>query len=152
MKNGLLAIVVILFASGMSAPLFAGGQRDVGDNRVTRPSTPGVTTVEIVYLNHGPVRSVLTEIDNLLGGYGEQVHITRYDFNTTEGEAFAKSQGLSGHIPLAIFVNGLTEFTVNERSVKFFSFPQGQGTGMVPDGAWNIDDLKQVLDRMVVKN
>lgn len=113
---------------------------------------PGVITVEVIYLNHGPVRNVLTDIDKLLEGYGEQVYITRYDFDTPEGEAFAQSQGLSGHIPLAIFVNGSMDFTVDDRSVKFFSFPQGQGTGVVPDGAWRIDDLQQVLDQVVEKS
>ena len=117
------------------------------------PTTPlGVTTVEIIYLNHGPVRSVLTDVDKLLEGYGEQVHITHYDFNTPEGEAFAQSKDLSGHIPLVIYVNGSMEFSTDDRSVKLFSFPQGQGTGIVPDGTWTMDDLRQVLDEAVEKS
>jgi len=116
------------------------------------PTTaPDVATVEILFLNHGPVRGVLTDIDSLLEGYGEQIHVAHYDFNTPEGEAFAQSQGLSGHIPLVIFVNGSKDFTVGDRAVEFFSFPQGQGTGVVPDGAWSIADLQQVLDQVVEK-
>ena len=110
---------------------------------------PGVTSVEIIYLNHGPVRAVLTDIDKLLANYGEKIAVTRYDFNSPEGESFAKSHDLNGHIPLAIFVNGSMDFTVGERSGQFYSFPQGQGTGIVPDGAWNLDDLQQVLDQTV---
>lgn len=91
---------------------------------------PGVTTVEIIYLNHGPVRPVLAEIDALLEDYGEQVHITRYDFGAPEGEAFAQARNLTGHTPLAIFINGSMEFSVGDRTVKFYSFPQGQGTGL----------------------
>jgi len=113
---------------------------------------PGVTTVDIIYLNHGPVRSVLTDIDALLEGYGEQIKVTRYDFGTPEGATFAQSHGLNGHIPLAIFVNGSIDFTLGERAVKFYSFPQGQGTGVVPDGAWRIGDLQQVLDQAVGKS
>ncbi len=113
---------------------------------------PGVTTVDIVYLNHGPVRSVLAGIDDLLEGYGEQIRVTRYDFDTPAGETFAQSHDLNEHIPLAIFVNGSMDFTVGNRAVKFYSFPQGQGTGVVPDGAWRIDDLQQVLDQVVEKS
>ena len=69
-----------------------------------------------------------------------------------EGEAFAKAKELTGHTPLAIFVNGSMQFTLNGRTVKFYSFPQGQGTGMVPDGGWTIQDLQQVLDEAASKS
>jgi hypothetical protein len=111
-----------------------------------------VTTVEVIYLDHGPVRSVLTDINQLLEGYGEQVRVIRYDFNTPEGEAFAQSHDLSGHSPLVIFVNDSMDFTLGDRAIEFYSFPQGRGTGVVPDGAWTIDDLQQVLDQAVKKS
>ena len=113
---------------------------------------PGVTTVDLIYLNHGPVRSVLTDIDPLLAEYGPQLHIARYDFDSPAGEALAETHGLSGHTPLAIFVNGSMEFTVGERAVKFYSFPQGQGTFLAADGDWTLADLRQVLDQAVAQN
>lgn len=113
---------------------------------------PGVTTVELVYLNHGPVRSVLTGIDKLLADYGEQVYVVRYDIGSPDGEAFAQAKGLTGHTPLAIFINGSMDFTVGDRAGKFYSFPQGQGTFIADDGDWTLDDLKQVLEQAVEQN
>jgi hypothetical protein len=59
---------------------------------------------------------------------------------------------LTGHTPLAIFVNGSMQFTLDGRTVKFFSFPAGQGTGMVPDGGWSMADLQRVLDEATSKS
>ena len=114
-------------------------------------STPGVVTVDILFLNHPPVREVLTQVDPVLAAYGDKVSVTRYDFDTPEGAAFAKKNGLTGHVPLAIFVNGVQTFDVNRRKVTFESFPQGAGTGMVPDGAWTVADLDSVLQSVVKK-
>jgi hypothetical protein len=114
-------------------------------------SAPGAITVEIVFLDHPPVRDVLTQVDPVLAAYGDKVSVTRYDFDTPEGAAFAKKKGLSGHIPLAIFVNGSQTFDVNGRKVTFENFPQGAGTGVVPEGAWTVADLDSVLQSTVKK-
>ena len=106
----------------------------------------GTILVEIVYLNHGPVRTILTEIDALLVDYENKVVVERYDFGTPEGEVFAEERGLNDHTPIAIYVNDQMEFSLDGRTVEFYSFPQGQGTGVVPDGAWTLDDLQAVLD------
>ena len=105
----------------------------------------GTATVDILYLNHPPVLPVLDQVASVLEPYGDKVKVTRYDFDTPEGAAFAKKVGITGHDPLAIFVNGSQTFNLDNRVVTFNSFPQGAGTGMVPDGAWTIDDLDAVL-------
>ena len=38
------------------------------------------------------------------------------------------------------------EVELDGRAVKFYSFPQGQGTDVVPDGVWTMADLQAVLD------
>jgi hypothetical protein len=129
--------------------LLAGCGANAAPAQTLPPAPPGVPTVEIIYLNHGPVRSVLTGIDRLLAEYGAQIYVARYDVDTPAGEAFARSHDLNGHIPLAIFVNGSMDFTVGERAVKFYSFPQGQGTFIAADGDWTLADLRQVLDQAV---
>lgn len=110
---------------------------------------PGAATVDIVFLNHPPVRGVLAQVDSVLAAYGDRVRVTRYDLDTAEGAAFAEQRGLTGHTPLAIFVNGSLSFDVGGRRVTFESFPQGAGTGMVPDGAWTTADLDSVLQSIV---
>ena len=52
------------------------------------------------------------------------------------------------HTPIAIFVNGEIEFDLGGRTVKFHSFPQGAGTGMVAEGVWTMADLRAVLDQV----
>jgi len=110
---------------------------------VSDPS--GTVAVDILYLNHPPVLPVLDQVTAMLEPFGDKVKVTRYDFDTDEGAAFAKKVGITGHDPLAIFVNGSQTFNLDSRIVTFNSFPQGAGTGMVPDGAWTIDDLVAVL-------
>jgi hypothetical protein len=110
---------------------------------------PGTVTVDIVYLNHPPVRPVLDEVDRLLDGYGQKVAVQRYDFDTPDGAAFAQAHNLTEHVPVAILVNGSLDARVNGRDVKFYSFPQGQGTGAVADGSWTVDDLRALLDQLV---
>jgi len=111
----------------------------------------GAVTVEFAFLNHAPMRGVLTEVNELLASYGDKVSVTRYDFESQEGEDFAEAKELTEHTPFAIFIDGEIEFTVDDRVVKFYSFPQGGGTGLVEDGDWAVDDLKQVLDEATSK-
>ena len=112
----------------------------------------GAVEVDIVYLNHPPLRGVLADLDKLLATYGPGVRVTRYDFDTPEGGAFATAKGLAGHTPLAIFVNGSMQFTIHGHTVKFYSFPQGGGTGMVAAGEWTLQDLQYVLDEATQKS
>ena len=109
------------------------------------PAQSDTVTVDIIYLNHPPVIPVLDQVDTMLKSYGDKVKVTHYDFDTPEGAAFAQKMGITGHDPLAIFVNGSQSFNLDGRTVTFNSFPQGAGTGMVPDGAWTTDDLNAIL-------
>ena len=111
------------------------------------PLSPGKTTVEIAFLNHSPVLTALTEVDKLLASYGDKITVIRYDLETDQGAAFAKSKRLTGHIPLAIFINGEMEIKLKDRTVKFYSFPQGKGTFMVASRSWTVEDLRQAIDQ-----
>jgi hypothetical protein len=118
----------------------------------TAPTTiPGSVRVDLAYLSHPPVMAVLQQVDPLLNSYGTKLDVIRYDLETPEGDAFIKQKGVTGHMPIAIFINGSDEVTVNGRKIQFLSFPQNQGTGMVPNGAWTVDDLKAALDQAVSK-
>ena len=111
------------------------------------PPASGIPKVEIAFLNHPPVISALTEADRLLVSYGDKIEIIRYDLETDQGAAFAKSKRLTGHFPIAIFINGASDIKLKDRTVKFFSFPQGTGTFMVASGSWTVDDLRQAIDQ-----
>lgn len=103
--------------------------------------------VEIISLDHAPIRPAVQEALDVAAEYGDKVTVQSYDFDTPEGVAFAEEYGLTEHTPIAVFVNGEMAFELDGRSVKFYSFPQGEGTGMVAEGVWTMDDLRAVLDQ-----
>jgi hypothetical protein len=107
----------------------------------------GPVLVEIISLDHAPIRPTAAEALAAATTYGDKVTVLTYNFDTPEGAAFAEEKGLTEHTPIAIFVNGEMSFEVNGRSVTFFSFPQGEGTGMVAEGTWTMADLRAVLDK-----
>ena len=107
----------------------------------------GPVRVEIISLDHAPIRPAVQEAMDVAAEYGDKMTVKSYKFDTPEGAAFAEEHGLTEHTPIAIFVNGEIEFEVNGRTVKFYSFPQGAGTGMVAEGVWTLDDLRAVLDQ-----
>ncbi len=145
MNKKYMLFAVSALALLMNVSIFATGEHET-ENYSNSSVIPGVPSVEIVYLNHGPVRKVITDIDAFLEAYGDRISVSHYTFDSPEGEAFAESKKLKGHIPLAIFIDGSMEFSVDNHSVEFISFPKGQGTGFVEDGAWSVNDLKTVID------
>jgi len=146
--------VVLLLLAGSALGLAACAPLLAGAGSVApagTPLPPGTVSVDVIALNHPPLRPVLTEVDKLLAGYGDKVHVTHYDFDTPQGADFAKKMNLSGHIPLVIFINGKDTFSLDGRTLNFRSFPQGEGTGMVADGQWTMADLDAVLKQATAK-
>jgi len=146
-------LVLLLLAGGAlglaaCVPLPAGAS--LGAPAGT-PLPPGTVSVDVIALNHPPLRPVLAEVDQLLAGYADKVHVTHYDFDTPQGADFAKKMNLDGHIPLVIFINGKDTFSLDGRTLNFRSFPQGAGTGMVADGQWTMADLDAVLKQVTAK-
>jgi hypothetical protein len=146
-----LLLVLLLSGCGSSATSASDASQTQAPSGASPAASSGTgsVTVEIGYLSHPPVRNALQEVDNLLATYGQQLTITRYDFDTSEGASFAKAKSLTQHTPIAIFVNGSMEFKLGERPVRFYSFPAGEGTLMMSGGDWTLSDLKQVLDQAV---
>jgi hypothetical protein len=132
-KSSMRKLAILLFLTVIMAA--CGGQAD------------GPVQVEIISLDHAPIRPAVQEAIDVTTEYGDKVTVQSYNFDTPEGAAFAEEHGLTEHTPIAIFVNGEMEFEVNGRTIKFYSFPQGAGTGMVAEGVWTLDDLRTVLDQ-----
>lgn len=133
--------------SAVAATPAAAATSAAAAGAATPASAAGAVQVEIGYLSHPPVRGVLDQVDKLLASYGPRVSVARYDFETAEGADFTRAKNLTGHTPLAIFINGSMQFTVRDRQVSFYSFPSGDGTHAASGGEWTLDDLKQVLDQ-----
>ena len=135
----LLLLPLALAACNGGAPSGNSGGAVQGDEYIR---------IELIALNHPPIRPAVEEVETLVAAYGDKVALQTYDFDTPDGAAFAEEHALTEHTPLAIFINGQMEFELEGRTIKFYGFPQGQGTGMVADGTWTLDDLRAVLDQM----
>jgi len=148
MKRYLILVFSLLVLAAVGCSNRAGGS---ASGSSPDAKNPGVPTVEIAFLNHPPVLWALTDADKLLASYGDRIKVIRYDFDTSEGAAFAKKMKLTGHVPLAIFVNGAMEVSLGGRKVKFYSFPSGSGQFMVPGGTWTVEDLRQAIEAALSK-
>ncbi|GAB2715907.1 hypothetical protein [Streptomyces bullii] len=123
----------LVSALALSALLAVGGCGS--DEEKTGDSSAGVD-VDVIYLNHPPVQPVLKDIDQVLAGYKEKVSVTRHDADTSEGKEFADEHGLTGHVAIAVLIDG---------KVSFKGFPAGEAPVKSAEGDWEIEDLDAAL-------
>jgi len=103
-------------------------------------------SVDILYMNHGPLQSTLKQIRELCGGYGKAVTVAWYDFESPEGEKFMAKKGIHEHVPLTIWIAGKTTVNVKGKEVQFVGFPTGSGPPSF-QGKWTLEDLRGALDQ-----
>ena len=109
-------------------------------------STAAEVRLDILFMNHGPMRPTVTKIKTLLEGYGNNVKAEWYDADLKSGKSFMRDQNITGHIPLLIQINGQSKFTIDERPVTLQGFPTGAAPFKRVEGDWSLDDLKYLLD------
>jgi len=107
------------------------------------PAAP--VSVEILYMNHGPLQPTIREIRALCGSYGKALTVAWYDSESPEGEKFMARKGVQGHVPLIIWIAGKTKISVNGKEIQFVGFPTGSGPAFF-QGKWTTDDLRAALD------
>lgn len=129
MKRLLLAVA--LFGGMFAGSLFAG----------EKP----IVNIEVLYMNHGPMRPVTRRLQEIFDTYGEQVQPSWYDFESKEGEAFKKAKGVTAHVPCIIWVNGQYTVVIDGEEVTFYGFPTGAGPASF-QGKWTYDDLQKAID------
>ena len=112
------------------------------------PASP--VSVEILYMNHGPLLSTLKGIRELCNGYGKAVTVSWYDFESPEGEKFMAKKGVHQHVPLVIWIDGKETIKVNGKEIQFVGFPTGSGPPSF-QGKWTPDDLRGALDQATGK-
>ena len=103
-------------------------------------------SVEILYLNHGPLISTLQEIDDICARYKDKIIVSRYDFDSPEGEQFKNKKGIKQHVPLMIWIAGKNAVAINGKEIKFAGFPTGSGPAFF-QGKWTMKDFRQALDQ-----
>jgi hypothetical protein len=134
MKRGFVAIAATV--ATVAIVLALGGCS--GEEKATTGTPPAGGVVDLVYLNHGPVQPVLADIEEVLATYAGKVSVSRHDAGTAEGEDFAKDHGLTGHVALAVLIDG---------QVRFQGFPAGRSPVKEAEGNWTIEDLDRALRR-----
>jgi hypothetical protein len=136
MKKSILASVAMALLVLLSFPITG------------RSASP--VTVEILYMNHGPLRPTVEQIKQILLGYGDKVNSSWHDFESKEGEKFMAQKGLKQHIPLVIWVNGKPAVSVEGKDVQLMGFPSGSGPAAF-QGKWTMEDLRRALDQLTDK-
>ena len=105
------------------------------------------TKVDILFMNHGPMRPTVAKIKTLLHEYGNTVQAGWYDVDQQAGKDFMHKNKINGHIPMLIRVNEQSEFTIEGRAVSFQGFPTGASPFKRVEGNWSLEDLKILLDQ-----
>ena len=112
------------------------------------PAQPA--SVEILYMNHGPLLSTIKAIRELCNGYGKAVTVSWYDFESPEGEKFMAKKGVHQHLPLVVWIAGKPTVKVSGKEIEFVGFPTGSGPPSF-QGKWTLDDLRGALDQATGK-
>ena len=112
------------------------------------PAPP--VSVEILYMNHGPLLSTIKGIKELCNGYGKTVTVSWYDFESPEGEKFMARKGIQQHLPLVVWIAGKSTVKVNGKEIQFVGFPTGSGPPSF-QGKWTLEDLRGALDQATGK-
>jgi len=103
--------------------------------------------VDILFMNHGPMRPTIAKIKTLLAEYGNTIEAGWHDVDQQSGKTFTKKQKIKGHVPMLIQINGQSKFTIEGRPVSLLGFPTGASPFKRVEGNWSLDDLKLLLDK-----
>lgn len=103
--------------------------------------------LDILYMNHGPMRPTIVKIKKLVANYKGSLQVSWYDFDQPEGKAFMKKQKLTGHIPLLLILDGQSDFTIDGREVLLQGFPTGASPFKQVEGNWSLDDLQVIFEQ-----
>ena len=103
--------------------------------------------LDILYMNHGPMRPTIVKIKKLVANYKGSLQVSWYDFDQPEGKAFMKKQKLTGHIPLLLILDGQSDFTIDGREVLLQGFPTGASPFKQMEGNWSLDDLQVIFEQ-----
>jgi len=115
----------------------------------SQSSAADTVQLDILYMNHGPMRPTISKIKDLLGNYGDTVQASWYDVELASGKSFMKQQKITGHIPMLIMIDGQTNFSIDDRDVILQGFPTGASPFKQVEGNWSVDDLQLLLDKKV---
>ena len=104
--------------------------------------------VDVLYMNHGPMRPTIRGIQEILARQSANVTQGWYDFESAEGASFKKEKGITQHIPCLIWIDGVNAANVDGKPVTFAGFPTGSGPAFF-QGEWTLEDLEKAITNAV---
>jgi len=105
-------------------------------------------SVEILFMNHGPMQPTIRNLKATLQKFPGKVAATWHDYDTKDGKAFMKRQGVRGHFPCLIYINNSHTFNIEGRPITFKGFPTGAGPYQF-QGKWTFQHLERVLASLI---
>ena len=101
-------------------------------------------------MNHGPLQSTQKEIDNIFAQHKYKITVSRYDFDSPDGERFKTKKGINQHVPLMIWIAGKNTVSIKGKEILFSGFPTGSGPEFF-QGKWTMEDLRAALNQVTQK-
>jgi hypothetical protein len=115
-------------------------------------ASPAPPTIEVIALQHYPVRDALKPVRDLLGKLGSQVKVVEIDAGTQAGDKRIKAIGLKGHIPIVLLINGSNKFKRTDGTeVEFTNFPAKAGNPLGLNGSWSVADFEAAVNAALGK-
>jgi hypothetical protein len=141
--NAVVAALAIVLAISLSG---CGADESTAS---TPPAGDGSVTLDVVHLDHPPVRSALTKVDEIVAKYQNDLVVRKVDAETDDGRALAERNGATGHVAILLLLNGKPEAEVDGRTVRFEGFPEGASPIKSAQGSWALDQLDKALATLV---
>lgn len=129
--------VIVVVCLGVALMLAIGAS-------VARAAQP---TVEIIALSHWPVQDALKPVRDFLGALDGRVKVVELDAESTDGVKRLRAIGLSGHVPMALLIDGSDKFKRPDGTgIEFKDFPAKANNPLGLNGSWTVDDFKAAVD------
>ena len=88
------------------------------------------------FFSHPPMWETRDTIQQVCQEFGDRVELVMHDEMTSDGQGFMQSNGLSGHIPMVLYLDGSPAHQIDGRTVEFRDFV---------NMGWKAGDLEQVI-------
>jgi hypothetical protein len=121
-----------------------GAAANVSAARGEHPAGGGSIRVDVYFLPHPPAQAIVRNVEAVLAKFAS-VTLREYDFLDPRNADRIKAYGLTGHMPVAIFINDEIDFTIDGRNVAFKNFPKGDAFVPTLEGSWTYADLEKVI-------
>jgi hypothetical protein len=109
----------------------------------------GTAVLDVVYLDHPPVRAAITKVDEVVARYQNYVSVRKLNAETEEGRTLVEHTRTTDQVSILLLLNGRSEAKVDGRTVRFEGFPEGTGPVRSVEGAWTLDQLDKALAALV---